>query len=164
MQKTAKENTVHEHDDLGLYEAGFLILSTTPEDKVSEEASAISEIITRNGGKVMTTEGPTLRGLAYTMTKHVSGKNIPHDTAYFGSIYFDAPATIITSIEKEIGNLPNVLRSLVIETAPEALLPRERKVMGKIEPEKFRPEKPATPVAPVSEEELDKTIEELVVQ
>jgi ribosomal protein S6 len=150
--------------EYGLYEVGFLILPTVAEDAVEAEVSHINEILSKHAGAVKASERPTLRTLLYTMSKHASGKNTHFSTAYFGSVTFEATAQAIIEIKNEIEKIPTILRFLLIETVPEALMPRERKVMGKIEPEKFRPEKGATPVTPISEAELDKTIEALIAE
>lgn len=161
MQKTGERNT---ETDSGLYEVGFHLIGTITEDAVAADFDAISNMVTKLGGSIKGSEAPTLRTLTYTITKHVGGKNLRYDTAYFGSIVFEADTDSIPSLRAEIEKLSNILRFLVIAITPEALMPRERRVMGKIDAEKFRPEKPEAAVAPISEEELDKTIEQMVVE
>lgn len=160
MSKTAEMDT---DTGYGLYEVGFLIISTVPEEKARENLSLITDILEKNGSTVKTSEGPTLRGLAYPMSKRSQGAISHFDTAYFGSVVFEAATPAISAIQAEVDKLPDLLRFMVIKTETEALMPRERKVTGKIEPEKFRPTEKKTET-PLSEEELDKTIEELVVE
>lgn len=158
------ETEGNEGVDSGLYEVGFHLVPTVSENDVAAEAARITSILEKNGATIKVSEGPMLKGLTYTMEKTSGGKISRYDNGYFGSIVFETTADLIPEIRSAVEKLPNVLRSLVIETSPEALLPRERRVAGRIEPEKFRAEKPTTPAAPVSEEELDKSIEKLVTE
>ena len=160
MQKTGGEK---ESTDHGLYEVGFLLLPTVGEGEASGEASKIGDILSKHGAVIKATENPSLKNLAYTMEVHSSGKNYRHDSAYFGSVTFEVAQEVISVIQDEVEKLPNMLRVLVIKSEPEALMPRERKVTGKIEPEKFRPVEKVAP-APISDAELDKTIEEMVAE
>jgi len=148
----------------GLYEVAFHLLSTIPEGDVAGEFSKVMDIIGKHGASIKATENPALRGLSYNFEKQKDGKNIPHDSAYFGSVVFETTAEAIPEIRSAVEVLPSILRVIVIETTPEALLPRERKVSGRIEPEKFRAEKQTGTPQPISEEELDKSIEKLVTE
>ncbi len=150
--------------EYGLYEVGYLLVPIIAEDVAHSDGAALSELLTSHGATIKTADHPQMRPLAYEMTKKGSGKNTYFDTAYFGSIVFEVSVPAIAEISAGIKKMPNVLRFLIIETGPDVLAPRERRVMGKIEPEKYRPEKSATPAAPVSEAELDKTIAALVAE
>lgn len=146
----------------GLYELGILIVPSVSEDALRSIFSDITEIISKHG-TIKTSDNPVLRELAYEMTKTSAGKISHFTSAYFGSIIFEAENSFVPSIKNEIEKQTDVLRLLIIKTTPAALVPRERRVSGRIDSEKFRPEKPAVPPAPLSEAELDKTIEALVV-
>jgi hypothetical protein len=98
------------------------------------------------------------------MVKAAQGKNLRFDTAFFGSIVFEATASSVFEIKTEIEKNSNILRLILVTTVLEALTPREYKVSGKIDAEKYRPEKPTTPITPISDVELDKKIEELVIE
>jgi ribosomal protein S6 len=161
MQKNGQSEV---EADAGLYEVGFLLMGTITEDAAAADFDAVSNIVTKFGASIKASEAPALRTLTYTITKQATGKNVRFDTAYFGSIIFEAPTDSISTLRGEIEKLPNLLRALVIEIGPEALMPRERRVMGKIDAEKFRPEKSDVVVTPISEEELDKKIEQMVVE
>ena len=145
----------------GLYELGVLIVPSISEDVARSVFSDIMEILSKHGA-VKTSDNPVLRELAYEMTKTSGGKISHFTSAYFGSIIFEAENSLVGAIKNEIEKQNDVLRLLIIKTTSAALVPRERRVSGRIDSEKFKPEKLA-PKAPLSEAELDKTIEALVV-
>ncbi len=53
----------------GVYEIGYLIASSVPEEKVSAEADAVRKIITAAGAEMIAEEAPVSQPLAYTMRK-----------------------------------------------------------------------------------------------
>lgn len=163
MQKTDGHE---ENGEYGLYEVGFHLVPTIAEDALQGVAGQISNVLTNHAARVRSSEGPTLRGLTYQMEKHIGGRNYRYDTAYFGSIVFEAAYQAVPEIQKDLEKTPEILRFVISRTSEEALMPRERKVTGRIEPEKFRPTEKAAALSatPISEEELDKTIEGLVVE
>lgn len=161
MQKNEEQKKDTEYC---LYEIAFLILPTIGDEAAQKEFSNVSAILAKHAATVKASEGPTLRGLAYEMEKKSQGKNLYYNNAYFGSVTFEVTAEAISEIKTDVEKMDSLLRVMIIETTPEALMPQERRVMGKIEPEKFRPEKSTTPKTPLSEAELDKTIEQLVVE
>ncbi len=147
----------------GLYEVAFHILSSVSESDAPAELAKVTEIVSQQGGTVKSSEGPMLRGLAYDMRRSENGRNVPYSNAYFGSVVFEAPTATVAAIRLAVESLPSMLRVFVVSLSKDALLPRERKVTGRIDAEKFRTDKGAAPVA-VSEGELDKSIEKMVTE
>ena len=160
MQKSTGEDS---GEKKSLYEIGILIVSTISEDIARSTFSGITEVLVKNGATVKSSDGPIIRELAYEMTKSEGGKIHHFTSAYFGAIIFEAENSLVPAIKNQIEKQAHVLRLLIIKTTTAALMPRERRVSGRIDPEKFRPEKSATPISPLSEAEIDKTIESLVV-
>ncbi|MEI6396688.1 MAG: 30S ribosomal protein S6 [Candidatus Taylorbacteria bacterium] len=105
---------------MNVYEIGYLIASSVPEEKVSSEAEAVKSIITKAGASVIAEEIPHLENLAYTMRKKtVSGSYDKYNTAYFGWIKFEVGSNTVESIKKEVEVYPSVLRMLMISTVKE---------------------------------------------
>src|SRR3989338_7825093 len=78
------------HNEVSVYEIGYLIVSAIPEEKVPEEADAVKKIIVDAGATVITDETPHREQLAYTISKkNLSGGYERHDNAYFGWIKFE---------------------------------------------------------------------------
>ena len=112
-----------------VYEIGYLIASSVPEEKVSAEAEAVKSIITKAGAEVITEGEPVIERLAYTMRKKsVSGAYDKYDTAYFGWIKFEVGSNKIEGIKKAVDIHPSVLRMLMTSTV------RENTYLGKHAP------------------------------
>jgi ribosomal protein S6 len=159
------------HDEMSVYEIGYLIASSVPEEKVPEEAEAVKKIITDAGSTVITEEAPHREHLAYTISKKtVSGGYEKYDIAYFGWIKFELGSDKIEAVKKAVELVPSVLRMLLISTV------RENTYLGKrapaLAPIAFAPLAAATisgaladekkDVAPATIEEMDKSIDNMV--
>lgn len=153
------ENT---HKDQSVYEIGYLLMSSVPEDKVSIEAEAVKKIITGAGSTVIAEGEPQLEDLAYTMRiKKVSGAYEQYDQAYFGWVKFEVGSDAIEAIKKSIEKLPVVLRMLLISTVKDNtyLGKRAASMLAKPADEKVEEKKEA---APATIEEMDKSIDAMV--
>ena len=149
-----------------IYEIGYLLISSLPVEKVEGETTSLREIFTKNGGEMISEEMPELRQLAYTMVKKIGASNHSFDKGYFGWFKFEVSRKDIESIKKTFEENPNMLRTLIITTI------RENTYLGKKSPvasilareEVVTIEVPAPDVliAPVSVEEIDKSIDEMV--
>ncbi len=154
------------HDDrLSVYEIGYLIVSSVPEEKVSGEVEAIKKMIADAGSTVITEEAPYAQDLAYTMRKKmVSGGYEKYDAAYFGWIKFEVGSDKIEALKNSIEAHPSVLRMLLITTVKEnTYLSKRAPAIAstmKVGEEASEEIKDATPV--VSPEEIDKSIDAMV--
>jgi ribosomal protein S6 len=149
-----------------VYEIGYLIVSSIPEEKVSGEADSIKKIITDAGAVVIAEEQPHKEQLAYEMRKKtVSGAYDTYDEAYFGWVKFELESGKIEAVKKAIEVTPSVLRMLLITTV------RDNTYLGKrasqavakaiAVPGAPAEEKKET-AAPATIEEMDKSIDEMV--
>lgn len=118
------------HEDrLTVYEVGYLIASSVPEEKVEEEVNILKKIIADNGASIISEEFPKRQPLAYTIRrKTVAGSYDKFDEAYFGWVKFEVGSSSIGSIKKAIEIIPSVIRLLVITTV------RENTYLGKHAP------------------------------
>jgi len=148
-----------------LYEVGFHVLPNLTEEEAVAELTNVTAVIEKNGGVVKKTHNPQMRELSYEMVKLISGKKQYFANAYFGHVVFNIEPNLVQKMSKEIEVLPNILRALTLEITPESLLPREQRTpqTTREEPKPASEEKPETVVPPMSEAELDKTIEALVI-
>lgn len=151
-------------DRLSVYEIGYLIATSVPEEKVSGETESIKKLITGAGAAIIAEEEAHHRELAYTIRKKtVSGSYDKYDAAYFGWIKFEIGSDKIEALKEAIEVLPSILRMLVTTTV------RENTYLGKRAPgmavSKDAPlagtEDPKA-AAPATIEEMDKSIDEMV--
>ena len=152
MEKTAER-------DAKVYEIGYLIVPSVPEEKVAGQVSAIKDILSKHKAEVIADEGAMLRPLAYTMIKKIGTVNRRFDSAYFGWIKFEAAPVEVRLIEKEVKEVESILRLLLIHTVREhTLLSSKLNLVG--------PSDRKLPEGglknPVSIEDMDKSIDKTV--
>lgn len=118
-------NDTHE-DRSSVYEIGYLIATSVPEEKVPAEAEALRAIITGAGAEVISEEAPHSQDLAYTMrVKTLAGSYENYDSAYFGWVKFELSTSKIEAVKKAVEAMPSVLRMLLTTTV------REQTYLGK---------------------------------
>jgi ribosomal protein S6 len=149
--------------DARVYEAGFLIVSTVAEGDLGARVTAIRDIIEGNGGKMISDEYPKSLDLAYPMVKVTSNKRAIHHSAYFGWMKFDAEPKGAKAIDSALKADDKVLRHILIKTIRENTIVPKKLFREKPREEVSRPADSSEPKPVLSEEELDKTIEELVI-
>ena len=157
-------------DRQAVYEIGYLLVSSVPEEKVSAEVEAVRAIITGVGSSVIAEEAPHKQQLAYTMRrKTVAGSYEKYDTAYFGWIKFEVGSDKIEAVKKAVELHPTVLRALLLSTV------RENTYLGKraqaiaaefnakeIIPDAVVADAKEVVAAPATIEEMDKSIDAMV--
>lgn len=148
MQINGSEN---ENDELEakVYEIGFHIVPNISPENVKSEFEAVKKVVSNNEGSSFITEGlPVLKTLTYTISKEVKAVKSKYDEAYFAWIKFTALPNQIEEIKKELDQMDSIIRYLIISTV------RENTMVAKAE---------AAKESPVLED-IDKTIDELVIQ
>lgn len=172
---TDVENTENFIDDVKdedidprVYELGYHIIPAVSEEEAPKEAAAIKELIGQHGGTVFSEEAPKHMTLAYTMYRTENGKKTKFDTAHFGGIKFEMDPANVIKIKEVLDVNKNILRHIIFKTVKENTRAEIRLPQVRIERKPGMT--PRTPVrkeeksVPVSEEALDKSIEELVVE
>ena len=154
-----------------VYELGYHVLSTVGEERLKEEVQKIKDALEKHHAILIAEEVPTIFRLAYTIIRGVGGKREKYDTSYFGWVKFDLPIGEVVKLKDELEKNENILRFLVIKTVREDTraphMPNPSKDEEKTLREKHLAQSPQVkkdPVATVSEAELNRTIEELVVE
>jgi ribosomal protein S6 len=151
---------------LRIYEAGYLILPTVPEDQVESVVADIRSFIEKAGGTFIAEGAPVSTKLAYTMYVNTAGKQNPYDRAWFGWIKFEVTGSAAHALTDMLLRHSSILRSIIFRTVREdtrasarhALL-REVKRTDTI---KSDPTKGAADAGVISDEAIDKSIEGLI--
>jgi ribosomal protein S6 len=148
-----------------VYELGFHIVPTIAEEKVANVFGDIKSLLEKNGAVFISEEYPKMRPLAYTMFKNEAGKNEKFNFSYFGWVKYELSKEATFEVKEKLEKNKEILRFLVIKTVRENTLYGHK--LSKKEGEKT--ETPVVGVIPeeiaiASEEEIDKSIEELVVE
>jgi ribosomal protein S6 len=148
-----------------VYELGFHIVPTIAEEKVANVFGDIKSLLEKNGAVFISEEYPKMRPLAYTMFKNEAGKNEKFNFAYFGWVKFDLGKEEIVEVKEKLEKNKEILRFLIIKTVRENTLYGQK--LARKEGEKVEAIKDgvlAEEIVMASDEEIDKTIEGLVVE
>lgn len=102
-----------------VYELGYLVLPSIPEDKLPDTVNSIKEIVKKAGGTEIDSESPIKQTLAYQMSKTVGASRYVVNDAYIGWIKFEIDGSKVETIREKVAKLDEILRSLVIKTTRE---------------------------------------------
>jgi len=151
-------------DRTSVYEIGYLIADTVPEEKVSAEADTVKSFITKAGASVIAEGSPIKEALAYTIRKKTLGGSYDkHDSAYFGWVKFELASDKVEAVKKAIEAHPSVIRMLLITTVAEnTYLGKRASAVPAATGKKAASAEEKKEAAPASIEEMDKSIDEMV--
>lgn len=154
-------------DETQVYEVGYHILPTVLETDLRGEVSKIQSLISASEGSITSEAFPEMVGLAYEIAKKTETKQAKFNRTYFGWIKFEIGQGQLSKIDSELKANPNVLRYLIIKTVKENTLYIPKVIS--IRREEVAPESLVSSLeekivkTPASEEEIDKSIDELVI-
>lgn len=144
-----------------IYELGYLLVGTMPEETVAAKVGALKDLFEKAGGMSVSEEFPKLMTLAYEMSRPIGNKKAWFKEGYFGWMKFDIDPAAVEDISATLGRDEDVLRYLLIKTV------RENTVIGKrtFSKEGKRPARKVENAAetPIDEAEIEKKLEELAV-
>lgn len=152
-----------ESTERSIYELGFHIVPTVGDDNLGAEVAAIKSMIERSGGIFIAEEFPTLTALHYPVGRK-TGKKETYTTPYFGWVKFELEPRHIKDLEEHVDSYEHVLRYLLIKTVREDTRIPKRVFQKQQESAPIKSKTTPEKSAPVSEEELDRSIAELVVE
>ncbi len=102
-----------------VYEVGFLVLPSIPEDRLGDIMSSMRALITKAGGVEIDAEVPFKQDLAYSMSKTIGASRYVLSDAYLGWIKFEAEPASISSIKTGLEELGEILRFLIVKAPRE---------------------------------------------
>lgn len=115
-------STTEDHNEnLTVYEVGYLILPSIPEDKLSQVVDSMKEVVSKNGGRELDSEAPFKQNLAYTMSKVVGSSRYVVNDAYLGWFKFESDPSSAHIIKQALEKVDGVLRFLLIKAPRETV-------------------------------------------
>ena len=170
MAKKVIENKGEEssNDRLGVYEVGYHLVPTIPEENLGEEVTALKDLLADKGASFISDEYPKLMELAYEMTRSIANKKQKFSTAYFGWVKFECSPDQAKVIKELLDKNEKLVRYLLIKTVRENTISQKkfypkqdnkRRVISKTKDQTEQPQE----VEQVNEEVIDKEIDALVV-
>jgi ribosomal protein S6 len=159
-----KENTTvpkkaPKTDSSKIYELGYILVASIPEEKIADEVASLKDLLVANGADVVSSEDPILIDLAYSMTKVVSAQRQKYSRGYFGWIKFEGEPEALAAIKKVLDLSATMLRYLIVKTVRENTLLNGKMVLRKEEREEVMADEVAAD-EPLDAPEVDKVIDE----
>ncbi len=161
--KKTEAKTEKELKDSRIYEVGYLLVPSIPEEEVGAEYGNLKELVGSFGGVVVSDEMPKMIGLAYQMVKVVSNIRHKYDSAYFGWTKFEMDPEKVLELKKKLDMDAKVIRFLITKTVRENTIASKRfigKDMIRRKPQARKEDE--GPAVEINKEEIDKEIEALV--
>lgn len=156
-----------------VYELGFHLSPAIPTSEVAGEIEKIKAKITELGGNFIASGEVVMIPLAYPMSYLLAGKKQIVSQAHFSWLKFELDRNKIKELKAFLDQFPHLVRFILANTVRESTMPAKKPVILKSIPvlgdikdvksvvieEEIVVDKPI-----ISEAELDKTIEDLVIQ
>jgi ribosomal protein S6 len=156
----------NEKGDLAtIYEVSYLLLPSLALEQVPARVETLTKAVESAGGELISSENPVLVDLSYPMTKVVQTTRHKCDKGYFGWMKFEIEKDGIAEVKKTLDLDENVLRYLIIKTVREnTLLHGKMQLRGEKEDKKeFVVKEPELTAPESTPEEIDKSIDDLVI-
>jgi len=168
MQKPAilslmSEEKAKVQDSARLYEAAYLVSPRVPEEQVASVILSVKNFLASKNAIISGESAPSFRRLAYQIA--------PFDSAFFGWFRFETDSETASAVKNLFSETKDIVRFLLIKadiSEPVRAFTRRpsKRVEHGIEHVQFETRIPVNteekPKGEVSEEELNKKIEELV--
>jgi len=153
---------------LRIYEVGYHITPDTKEEELEKIVGSLREVIEKASGAFIAEGAPSLMKLAYPVFLREGEKSVEYDRGYFGWIKFEAPIAVAQTIEAFLKQNKSFFRYIVFQTVREDTrakmkAPRLREVK-RTDVIKMAPRRTEETSAPVSEEDLEKALQDITTE
>ncbi len=150
-----------------IYEVGYHITPNAKEEDLDAIVGGIRSVIEKSGGSFISEGAPALTRLAYPMEVLEGEKHIEYDRGYFGWIKFESKIEVAQALETALRNSRDFIRFIVFQTVREDTrakmkAPQLREVK-RTDIIKAAPRREEV-AGPVSEEQLEKALEDITTE
>ncbi len=153
---------------LRIYEIGYHIIPTVKEEDVEKVVAEIRASVEKAGGTFIAEGAPALTKLAYPMPTLEGEKYIEHDRGYFGWLKFESPIAAANTLNEALKRNSSILRHIVFQTVREdtraKMKPPVLREVKRTDTIKAAPRRAEEPSVPVSEEDLDKALQDITTE
>jgi ribosomal protein S6 len=158
-----EKNVENMNEEQSIYEIGFHLVPIVAENDLGVRVTAIRDIIETNGGKMIADEYPKQMELAYPMIKIAANKRALYHSSYFGWVKFEVEVNKAKAIEAALKADDFILRFIFVKTVRENTMAPKKALVKRSEEGSTKSEAQVEEKPQLTEEELDKTIEDLVI-
>lgn len=109
----------NKHTDI--YEVGYLLNPTIPEDQVAAIETDMHEKITDADGEIVASQSPEMRELSYEIEVKDEGEKRQFSRGQFGWVQFAIKAEQVDDVEKIFINSEDVIRHLLVTVDDDAV-------------------------------------------
>lgn len=171
MSEELEQNSTQESEaKLQIYEVGFHIIPHVSTEELMAKFADVKALIVKNQGVIISEDSPKNKNLAYTLFRVIGGVKQKFDNAFFGWVKFECPSASLKVIKSELDKNESIIRFLIIKTVRENTIASLNKVVLREkaptdeEKREIKDKKVGTisPKIKISEEEIDKEIEEMI--
>ena len=153
---------------LRIYEIGYHITPDTKEEELEKIVGSLRAEIEKAGGSFIAEGAPSLTKLAYPIFVREGEKSVEYDRGYFGWIKFEAPIAAAQALEAFLKQHKSFFRFMVFQTVREDTrakykAPQLREVK-RTDVIKQAPRRVEEPSVPVSEEDLEKALQDITTE
>lgn len=153
---------------LRVYEIGYHITPNAKEEDLDAIVAGIRSVIEKNGGSFISEGAPALTRLAYPIDVREGEKHVDYDRGYFGWIKFEAKVEVAAALEAALKQSKDFIRYIVFQTVREDTrakmkVPQLREVK-RTDSIKTAPRRVEESTGPVSEEQLEKALEDMTTE
>ena len=153
----AENQELDANTETHIYEVGFLLMPALAEEKLLQTFAVIKKVLADQNATILGEGFPKSRPLAYPIKKF--------ESAFFGWLKFESNSEALTTLREFLKNNSEVIRFLLVKTVRESTVATPvffGKPRSRLEKNGKKEEIPAG--SKMTTAELDKTIEELVVE
>ncbi len=115
-----------DHKEVQVYELGYLILPSIPEENLSDVVTRLKQVFVKAGGVEVVSEDPFKMDLAYEMSKVVGARKYVVRDAYIGWMKFEVEPGMVPGIQESVKAFEEVLRFLLIKAPRESAFTFEK--------------------------------------
>lgn len=154
-------------NDPSIYEIGYHLVPTLDDDGVAKANADLRALIEKKGGSVLSEEAPRRMLLAYPMTRHFAGKNEHFNQAVFVWLKCELSGAEAVGLGQDLTKNTEILRHLMARTVKDDTLLAGRQFLRSEQKEKEKRAAAAAgeaEKAPLSEEELNRSLEKMMAE
>lgn len=160
-------------DEKRIYEIGYHLIPALDENARGDAVDALRKAVEDHDGLILSETYPELIDLSYEMSHDMLGKRHRYTTAYFGWMFCQLEPAHLAEIQEYLKGNEHILRSIVVITDKEHALAatsysfkKDGSMMLHSDEDEEAGEEEETgeeePKGELSEEEVDKAIDDLV--
>ncbi len=124
-----------DHKELEVYEIGYSILPSVPEDNLSAVVEKIKKVLSDVGATEIDSEAPTKMPLSYEMYKTIGARKYVANEAFLGWVKFELEPSKINEVKEATEKIEEILRMLLIKAPRETSFTFEAARQALLEPE-----------------------------